>query len=287
MTKDPRIPRPVLSNRLVKGGAWALHTRPVSVIRIRFTNMRCRDAGVKEDPLLVHATRLAKELEAISSRDVQQVFGLPLNLSQKLLEMLLYRDLVQPSLKRKSRLDGRQSGFLFETDTEEERRHPKNTEFDQLFELTESGQLAATQGEIRPIVPKDVTLYMIEETGEFLPLNTIMLKTKNWGEPDWSNTRKPSITSIVPWFEGTERESRRVDDSIEGISLEETVRRDDFGIEQKKWAATRIQSYEKALIPGIWASTILRERPSFDLGKAIVSSASIHTSGGSWNINSD
>ena len=48
-----------------------------------------QDVGVKEDPLLVHATRLADELEAISSRDVQQVFGLPLNLSQKLLEMLL------------------------------------------------------------------------------------------------------------------------------------------------------------------------------------------------------
>ena len=114
--------------------------------------------------------------------------------------------------------------------------------------MTESGHLAATQGEIRPIVPKNVTLYMIEETGEFLPLNTSMLKTEKWGEPDWSNTRKPSISSIVSWFEGTERKSRRVDDSIEGISLEETVRKDDFGIEQKKWAATKIQSYEKALI---------------------------------------
>ena len=287
MTKDPRVPRPVLSNRLVKGGAWALHTRPVSVIRIRFTNLRCRDVGVKEDPLLVHATRLANELEAISSRDVQQVFGLPLNLSQKLLEMLLYRDLIQPSLKRKSRLDGRQVGFLFETDADEERRHPKNTEFDQLFELTESGQLAATQGEIRPIVPKDLTLHMIEETGEFLPLNTSMMKTKNWDEPVWSNIRKPSISSIVSWFEGTERKSRRVDDSIEGISLEETVRKDDFGIEQKKWAATKIQSYQKALIPGIWASAILGERPSLDLNKAIVSSTSIHTSGGSWNRNPD
>ena len=114
MTKDPRVERPRLSNHLVKGDVWALHTRPVSVIRVRFTNLRCRDVGVKEDPLLVHATRLANELEAISSRDVQQVFGLPLNLSQKLLEMLLYRDLIQPSLKRKSRLDGRQAGFLFE-----------------------------------------------------------------------------------------------------------------------------------------------------------------------------
>ena len=74
MNRDPRVQRPVLSNRLVNGGAWALHTRPVSVIRIRFTNLRCREVGVKEDPLLVHATRLANELEAISSRDVQQVF---------------------------------------------------------------------------------------------------------------------------------------------------------------------------------------------------------------------
>jgi hypothetical protein len=287
MSKDPRVPRPKLSNHLVNDGAWALHTRPVSVIRIRFTNLRCRDVGVKEDPLLVHATRLANELEAISSRDVQQVFGLPLNLSQKLLEMLLYRDLIQPSLKRKSRLDGRQSGFLFETDAEEERRHPKNTEFDLLFELTESGQLAATQREIRPIVPKDITLHMIEESGEFLPLNTSMMKTQNWNEPVWKNMRKPSISSIVPWFEGTERKSRRVDDSIEGISLEETVRRDDFGLEQEKWAATKIQSYEKAIVPGIWASTILTERPSIDLSKATVSSALFHTFGGNWNKTAD
>ena len=287
MNKDPRVVRPTLSNRLVNGGAWALHTRPVSVIKIRFTNLRCRDVGVKEDPLLVHATRLVNELEAISSRDVQQVFGLPLNLSQKLLEMLLYRDLIQPSLKRKSRLGGRQEGFLFETDTDEERRHQKITQFNQLFELTESGQLAATQGEIRPIVPKDITLHMIEETGEFLPLNIGMMKTENWDEPVWSNMRKPSISSIVSWFEGTERKSRRVDDSIEGISLEETVRRDDFGIEQEKWATTKIQSYQKARIPGIWASRILRERPSLDLSKAILSSALIHTSGGNWNRNSD
>ena len=117
--------------------------------------------------MLVHATRLANELEAISSRDVQKVFGLPLNLSQKLLEMLLYRDLIQPSLKRKSRLSERQTGFLFESDPDEERRHRQDTEFDQLYELTESGQLAA-KGEIWPIVPKNITLYMIEETGEFL-----------------------------------------------------------------------------------------------------------------------
>jgi hypothetical protein len=287
MNRDPRVQRPVLSNRLVNGGAWALHTRPVSVIRIRFTNLRCREVGVKEDPLLVHATRLANELEAISSRDIQQVFGLPLNLSQKLLEMLLYRDLIQPSSKRKSRLDGRHAGFLFEADSEEEQRHLKNTEFDQLFELTESGQLAAVQGEIRPIVPKDVTLHMIEETGEFLPLNTMMTKTNNWGEPDWSGMREPPIASIVSWFEGAERKFRRVDDSIEGISLEETVRRDDFGLEQEKWAATKIQSYQKSIVPGIWASTILTKQPSIDLSKAIVSLASTHTSGGTWNRNAD
>jgi hypothetical protein len=287
MNKDPRVVRPVLSNRLVNDGAWALHTRPVSVIRIQFANLRCRDVGVKEDPLLVHATRLANELESISPRDVQKVFGLPLNLSQKLLEMLLYRNLIQPSLKTKSRLDGRQVGFLFETDSDEERRHPKSSKFDQLFELTESGQIAATQGEIRSIIPKDVTLHMIEETGEFLPLNTVMVKKNHWDEPVWSKVRKPSISSIVSWFEGTERKSRRVDDSIEGISLEETVRRDDFGIEQKKWAATSIQHYERALIPGIWASTILKEPASLDLSKAVVSSESIHTSGGSWSRNSD
>ena len=287
MSKDPRVQRPVLSNRLVADGAWALHTRPVSVLRIRFTNLRCRDIGVKEDPLLVHATRLANELEAISSRDVQQVFGLPLNLSQKLLEMLLYRDLIQPSSKRKSRLDGRRVGFLFETDADEERRHPKNTEFDQLFELTESGQLAATQGEIRPIVPKNITLFMIEETGEFLPMDTTLVKTKGWEEPEWKNTKRESISSVASWFEADQRNSRRVDDSIEGVSLKETVRRDDFGIEHEKWPATKIQSWEKALVPGIWASTVLKDQPSLDLSKADSARGWIQSSKGSWSWKSD
>ena len=287
MSRDPRIQRPVLSNRLVADGAWALHTRPVSILRIRFTDLRCRDVGVKEDPLLVHATRLANELEAISSRDVQQVFGLPLNLSQKLLDMLLYRDLIQPSSKRKSRLSGRQTGFLFETDPDEERRHRQDSEFDQLFELTESGQLAATQGEIRPIVPKNITLHMIEETGEFLPLDSILEQTKGWEEPEWKKTRAQAISSVASWFEGDERISRRVDDSIEGVSLKETVRRDDFGIEQEKWPATKIQSWEKALVPGIWASTVLKDQPSLDLSKANSATEWIQSSKGSWSWDSD
>ena len=287
MTKDPRIQRPVLSNQLVSTGAWAVHTRPVSILRIRFTNLRCRDNGAEEDPLLVHATRLANELEAISSRDVQQVFGLPLNLSQKLLEMLLYRDLIQPSLKRKSRLSERQTGFLFESDPDEERRHRQDTEFDQLYELTESGQLAATQGEIRPIVPKNITLYMIEETGEFLPLDTTLTETKDWDEPRWKKTRLQAIASIVSWFEGEQRNARRVDDSIEGISLEETVRRDDFGIEQEKWPATKIQSCEKAIVPGIWASTVLKNEPYLDLAKANSAIELIQSSKGSWSRKSD
>ena len=287
MSKDPRIQRPMLTNRLVSDGAWALHTRPVSILRIRFTDLRCRDSGVKEDPLLVHATRLANELEVISSRDVQQVFGLPLNLSQKLLEMLLYRDLIQPSSKRKSRLSGRQTGFLFKTDPDDERRHRQDTEFDLLFELTESGQLAATQGEIRPIVPKTITLHMIEETGEFLPLDTILANTKGWKEPGWKKTKAPAISSVASWFEGEQRNSRRVDDTIEGVSLKETVRRDDFGIEQEKWPATKIQSCEEALVPGIWASTILRHKPQLDLRKVNSKTELIQSSKGTWTRDSD
>lgn len=286
MSKDPRIQRPVLSNRLVSEGAWALHTRPASVIRIRFSNLRCRDIGVKEDPLLVHATRLANELEAISSRDIQQVFGLPLNLSQKLLEMLFYRNLLQPSLKNKSRLSERQTTFLFKTDPNEEIRHRQDTEFDLLFELTESGQLAAKQGEIRPIVPKNITLYMIEETGEFLPLGTTLSEKEGWKEHKWKKLKVNGISSTASWFEGNQRKLRRVDDSIEGVSLVETVRRDDFGIEQEKWAATKIQSCEKVLVPGIWVSTVLKDQPLLDLGESNSATQRIQSSKGSWRCNS-
>ena len=123
MSNDSRVPRPVLSNHLIKGGSWAIHTSPATIIKMEFSNLRCREAGVKEDPLLVHATRLAEELDALSAKDVQRVFGLPINLARKLLEMLLYRDLIKESSKRKSRLLNRKSGFLFEEDSEEAKRH--------------------------------------------------------------------------------------------------------------------------------------------------------------------
>ena len=54
--------RPALSNRLVKGGAWALHTRPVSVIRIRFTNLRCRDVGGERRPVARSCNSLSQRV---------------------------------------------------------------------------------------------------------------------------------------------------------------------------------------------------------------------------------
>ena len=184
MSKDPRVMRPVLLNRLIKGGVWAVHTSPATIIKIEFLNLRCREVGVKEDSLLVHATRLAEELDALSAKDVQRVFGLPINLARKLLEMLLYRDLIQESLKRKSRLLNRKGGFLFEEDSEDAKRHRKDPIFDQMFELTEAGLLASKEGEIRPIVSRNIILYMVEETGEFLPINTLFSGEK-WNKINW------------------------------------------------------------------------------------------------------
>ena len=140
MSKDIRIPRPVLSNRLIKAGAWGIHSSPATIIKMDFTDLRCREAGVEEDPLLVYAARLAEELDALSAKDIQQVFGLPINLGRKLLEMMIYRDLIQQSKKRKSRLLDRDEGFLFEEDSKEAKRHRKDPVFDQMFELTEAGR---------------------------------------------------------------------------------------------------------------------------------------------------
>ena len=74
MSRELRRPRPVLSNRIIKEGAWAIHSGPATIIKMDFTNLRCREAGVQEDPLLVHAIRLAEELDALSAKDVQRVF---------------------------------------------------------------------------------------------------------------------------------------------------------------------------------------------------------------------
>ena len=271
MIKDPRVIRPVISNRLIKGGVWAVHTSPATIIKIEFLNLRCREAGVKEDPLLVYATRLAEELDALSAKDVQRVFGLPINLARKLLEMLLYRDLIQESLKRKSRLLNRGGGFLFEEDSEEAKRHRKDPIFDQMFELTEAGRLASKEGEIRPIVSRYKTLYMVEETGEFLPINTSLDEGK-WDKISWKKAKSPSNEEVINWFTGEQRNTRKVDDSIEGYSMEKTTRKDDFGIEQESWDATKIKTYQSAKVPGIWFKRTLVGTPSVDLKEVHVGS---------------
>jgi len=251
-----------------------------------FTNLRCRQAGVKEDPLLVYATRLADELGALSAKDVQRVFGLPINLARKLLEMLLYRDLIQESTKRKSRLLNRKGGFLFEEDSEEAKRHRKDPIFDQMFELTEAGRLASKEGEIRPIISRNQTLYMVEETGEFLPINTSFSGGK-WDKINWKTVRAPSNKEVANWFTAEQRNTHKVDDSIEGFSEHKTVRKDDFGIEIESWPATKIKTYQSAKVPGIWFMRTLMGTPSVNLKDAHVGSTTFISSIGETKLESN
>ena len=286
MSKDPRVTRPVLSNRIIESGTWALHTIPATIIKMEFSNLRCREAGVKTDPLLVHATRLAEELDALSAKDVQRVFGFPINLARKLLEMLLYRDLIQESSKRKSRLLNRKEGFLFEEDSEEAKRHRKDPAFDQMFELTEAGRLASREGEIRSIVSKNETLYMVEETGEFLPINT-SLDSGKWDQIPWKKGTTPSDEEVINWFAGEQRNTRKVDESIEGFSTKKTTRRDDFGVELESWAATEIKTCQSAKVPGIWFKKTLVSTPSVNLKEVHVGSTTFISSIGETEFESN
>lgn len=286
MSREYRTPRPVLDNVMIQKGAWAIHSAPVTIIKIEFTNLRCRESGTKEDPLLVLAIHLAEELKALSPRDVQRVFGLPINLSQKLLEMLLYRDLIQESGKRKSGLLNRKRGFLFEEDSEEVKRHRKDPIFDQMFELTEAGRLASKEGEIRPIISKSQTLYMIEETGEFLPIRTSFSNEK-WDKINWKKAKSPSNKEVTNWFTAEQRNARKVDDSIEGFSEKETPRRNDFGIELTSWSATKIKDYQSAKVPGIWLMRILIGVPSINLKDAQIGSTFLLSSIGEVEFESN
>jgi len=287
MSKELRVPRPVLSNRLIKSGIWAIHTAPATIIKMEFSNLRCREAGVKEDPLLVHATRMAGELDALSAKDVQRVFGLPINLARKLLEMLLYRGLIQESTKRKSRLLNRKEGFLFEEDSEEAKRHRKDPAFDQMFELTEAGRLASKKGEIRPIISRNQTLYMVEETGEFLPINTSFIGDK-WGKISWRRSSiNASTKTITNWFTGEQRNTKKVDDSIEGYSTIKTIRKDDFGIETESWPATKIETNERAEVQGIWFKRTLVGTPSINLKEALIGSTTFISSLGEIEFESN
>ena len=286
MSRELRRPRPVLSNRIIKEGAWAIHSGPATIIKMDFTNLRCREAGVQEEPLLVHAIRLAEELDALSAKDFQRVFGLPINLARKLLEMLFYRDLIQESTKRKSRLLNRKGGFLFEEDSEEAKRHRKDPIFDQMFELTEAGRLASKEGEIRPIISRNQTLYMVEETGEFLPIDTDLGGGKR-GEINWKTNKPPSNKEVASWFTTEKRNAHKVDESIEGFSEQKTVRKDDFGIELTSWPATKIKAYKSAKVPGIWLMRTLVGSPSVNLKDAQVGSTMLLSSVGGVEFESN
>jgi len=286
MNKELRVSRPVLTNRIIKSGAWAIHTTPATIIKMQFTDLRCREAGSKEDPLLVHATRLAEELGTLSAKDVQSVFGLPINLARKLLEMLLYRGLVQESLERKSVLITREGGFLFEEDSAESKRHREDPIFDQMFELTEAGRLASKEGEIPTIVSKNITLYMVEETGEFLPINT-SFDGEKWGAVRWRKGTVPSNQEVMNWFTGRQRNDRKIDQSIEGYSTEKTIRRDDFGLEIKSWPATQIKTYQSAKVPGIWFKRTLVGSPSINLKEVNIASTTFISSLGETEFESN
>ena len=277
MNREIRIPRPTLSDSVIKQGAWAIHTSPATIIKIEFLNLRCRVEGVTQDPLLVHATRLADELDALSAKDVQRVFGLPINLARKLLEMLLYRDLIQESANRGSRLLNRKEGFLFEEDSEEAKRHRMDPAFDQMFELTEAGRMASKEGEIRTIVSRNKTLYMVEETGKFLPINTSFDGDK-WPVIRWKKGKLPSNEEAINWFTGEQRNVRNVDQSIERFSREETTKRDDFGVELDSWAATKIKTYKTAKVPGIWFMKTFVDTPSVNLKEVYIGSKTLISS---------
>ena len=286
MSRELRTPRPVLSNRIIKEGAWAIHTSPATIIKMIFTNLRCREEGVKEDPLLVHAIRLADELDALSAKDIQRVFGLPINLARKLLEMLFYRNLIQRSTKRKSRLLNRNGGFLFEEDSEETKRHRKDPIFDQMFELTEAGRFASKDGEIRLITSRNQTLYMVEETGEFLPIDT-KFSSEKWRKINWKDTKPPSNEEVTNWFTAEQRNTHKVDESIEGFSEQKTIRKDDFGIELASWPATKIKAYQSAKVPGIWLMRTLVGAPSVNLKDAEVGSTVLLSSIGKVEFESN
>ena len=191
--------------------------------------------------------------------------------------------MIQESTKRKSRLLNRKGGFLFEEDSEEAKRHRKDPIFDQMFELTEAGRLASKEGEIRPIISRNQTLYMVEETGEFLPIDTSFSGGK-WDKINWKNAKSPSNEEVANWFTAEQRNTHKVDDSIEGFSEQKTVRKDDFGIELTSWPATKIKAYQSAKVPGIWLMRTLVGSPSVNLKDVQVGSTTLLSSIGKVEI---
>ena len=93
-----------------------------------------------------------------------------------------------------------------------------------MFELTEAGRLASKEGEIRPIISRNQTLYMVEETGEFLPIDTSFSGGK-WDKINWKKTKSPSEKEVANWFTAEQRNAHKVDDSIEGFSEQNCQKR--------------------------------------------------------------
>ena len=97
-----------------------------------------------------------------------------------------------------------------------------------MFELTEAGRFASKDGEIRPIISKNLTLYMVEETGEFLPINTRFKTSEKWSTINWRKAKPPSDEEVTKWFTAEKGTELKVDDTIEGFSELKTIKRDDL-----------------------------------------------------------
>ena len=97
----------------------------------------------------------------------------------------------------------------------------------------------------------------------------------------------PSNEEVINWFTGEQRNTRKVDESIEGFSTEKTTRKDDFGIELTSWPATKIKAYKSAKVPGIWLMRTLVGSPSVNLKDAQVGSTMLLSSIGKVEFESN
>ena len=128
---------------------------------------------------------------------------------------------------------------------------------------------------------------MVEETGEFLAIDTKFSNDKKWKEIKWKDAKPPSDKEITNWFTAEQRHAHKVDDSIEGFSEQKTVKKDDYGRVLTSSPATKIKSYQSAKVPGIWLMRTLVGAPSVNLKDVQVGSTILLSSIGRVELESN
>jgi len=223
----------------------AHYIKPCKIIRCDFKNLRVRREE-KIDRLMEESVYITGHLGSITAQKLHQVFGIGVALARAQMQKMLVRGLIEQGPKSSEIDIENYSCFTFRK--EETNRH-KPSDYDEPHILTSEGERLLAEKKYEPIKLSSETLYFVEPGGVMLPRG-VSIEIKKW---DKDVDSEYDIKDIKSWFEGDEREKRKIPKGVYGISLDEEELMDDFLQIKEKYPPTKVKvSHMQPIEESVW-----------------------------------